>query len=79
MVLKPPKPFIYVVHLIMFNQVCCINLSVSDAKQLKWEMDRDRWLRGADKRSFKKKGQNRFKGGNKRGKAKQFKGKKGRR
>jgi len=53
----------------------------ADAKQLKWEVDRDRWLRGSDKRSFnKKKGpRGSFKGGQKKGKAKQGQSKRGRR
>jgi hypothetical protein len=31
-------------------------LIFSDVKQLKWEVDRDRWLKGGNKKHFKKGG-----------------------
>lgn len=54
---------------------------VIDAKQLKWEMERDRWLKGNnDRRNFRKKGHQGFKGKNRWGPQKHVKGKgKGRR
>ena len=37
----------------------------SDAKQLKWEVDRDKWVRGADWKSKKGRGRGRGKGNTK--------------